>query len=170
MSAPTPDIKRKASAIVRIVRHNCSLKCPPSVATIWIGVPAVPRIPSFVAFPTFLKAERPPTLSSPLAVFAIPANLKTHFAHQLKIIRQTREVRMRSKQNSSDFIGDIRYRRISSQKLSFRLENPACSSTTYMGPKSTMNTMCFPDNIWILKMLFSFLLQSADICNDSYKL
>ena len=73
---------------------------------------------------------------------------------------------MRSKQNSSYLIGDIRYRRISSQKLSFRLENPARSSTTYMGPKSTLNTMCFQDEILVSKMLSSFLVQSAHICND----
>lgn len=72
MSAPTPEIKRKANAIVRIVRQSCSLKWPPSVATIWIGELEVPRTPSFDCFPTFLKAAMLPTLSSPLDALEMP--------------------------------------------------------------------------------------------------
>lgn len=73
MSAPTPEITRKVSAIARNVRHSCSLKLPPpSAVTMWIGEVEVPRTASFEDFPTFLNAERPPILSSPFVDPAIP--------------------------------------------------------------------------------------------------
>jgi len=42
------------------------------VDIVWIGALAVPRTPSFVGFPTFLNAPRPPKVSSSLATPAIP--------------------------------------------------------------------------------------------------
>lgn len=84
ISAPTPEMRRKAKPKERTVRHNCSLKCPPSAVTMCIGALAVPRIPSFEDLPTFLKAERAPILPSSAAELADP---DIHERNQVKKIK-----------------------------------------------------------------------------------
>lgn len=76
MWAPTPHIKRKAPATNQIVCHSCSLKFSPSnAATLSTGALVVPRIPSFVGSPTFIRAATPPILlSSFLAEWEIAEN------------------------------------------------------------------------------------------------